>query len=291
MKLTILGSGGFQTIPRPTCQCSICKIARKKGVPYSRNGPSMFVHDANVLIDTPKDIIQSINREDIKKIETILFTHWHPDHTEGMRLMEEITTDWSSKPPYTLKNQHKPISVICPKELFVQLHNIHSGTAKPYFSWYEYNDFIKEKNLPFSKSEIIKGISFSPILINKNERLTTIAWLIQEKSHSVLYLPCDVKPFNIQEKYLKNLDVFIVNSPWFESKNGLKKVDKAHPLREELFSMDELINLIEKHNIKKTVIVHIEEMWRLSYEDFKLMEKKYKKYNIQFAYDGMKISV
>ncbi len=289
MKLTILGSGGFQTIPRPTCQCTICKQARQKGIPYSRNGPALFVNGANVLIDTPKDIIQSINRENIKSVEHILFTHWHPDHTEGMRLVEEITSDWSSKEPYTLRNQKKPIRVICPQEIFNQLHNINSGTAKPFFSWYTYNNYIKEIILPLHKFEIIKDISFSPILINKNEKLTTIAWMIQEKEKKVLYLPCDVKPFNIQEKYLKNLDMLIVNSPWFTSKDGLKNIDETHPLREELFSMTELVDLIKKFNIKKTIIVHIEEMWRLSYDDFLLIEKQHKKQNIKFAFDGMKL--
>ena len=40
-------------IPKPLCQCRICREARRKGVPYARAGPSAFLHDINLLIDTP----------------------------------------------------------------------------------------------------------------------------------------------------------------------------------------------------------------------------------------------
>jgi len=43
-------------IPKPLCQCRICRQARDKGVPYARAGPSSFLHDINLLIDTPAEI-------------------------------------------------------------------------------------------------------------------------------------------------------------------------------------------------------------------------------------------
>ena len=119
----------------------------------------------------------------------------------------------------------------------------------------------------------------------------TIAWLIEQNSKKILYMPCDVKPFDIDEKYLKNIDVFIVNSPWIQAKGRMNKFDENHPIRKELFSFEELQNLIEKFNIKKTIVVHIEEMWQLSYDQYTDLEKVYKKHNIKFAYDGMKIIV
>ena len=44
MKIEFLGSGGAITIPQPCCDCAICREARERGVPYSRTGPSVFVH-------------------------------------------------------------------------------------------------------------------------------------------------------------------------------------------------------------------------------------------------------
>jgi phosphoribosyl 1,2-cyclic phosphate phosphodiesterase len=66
MKLTVLGSGGCAVIPKPLCTCSICREAREKGIPFSRTGPSVFLHDANLLFDTPAEISCQLNQSDIK---------------------------------------------------------------------------------------------------------------------------------------------------------------------------------------------------------------------------------
>ena len=56
MKIEFLGTGGAITTPNPGCNCSVCVQARKEGIPYSRSGPSLFVHGPDVLIDTPEEI-------------------------------------------------------------------------------------------------------------------------------------------------------------------------------------------------------------------------------------------
>ena len=56
MQVEFLGAGGAITTPRPACTCRVCAEAREKGVPYSRTGPSLFVHGPDVLIDTPGGI-------------------------------------------------------------------------------------------------------------------------------------------------------------------------------------------------------------------------------------------
>lgn len=54
MEITVLGSGGNTPIPMPTCQCKICVEAREKGELYKRKGNSIFIHDENIMIDTPE---------------------------------------------------------------------------------------------------------------------------------------------------------------------------------------------------------------------------------------------
>ncbi|MCD4684507.1 MAG: hypothetical protein K8S97_01035 [Anaerolineae bacterium] len=62
MQIEILGSGGAVTTPRPLCDCRICVEARQKGIPYSRTGPSIFVHGPDVLIDTPEESKLQLDR-------------------------------------------------------------------------------------------------------------------------------------------------------------------------------------------------------------------------------------
>ena len=94
MNVIILGSGGCVSTPRACCNCRVCTEARQKGFPYARTGCSLFVEDVNLLIDTPEDINASLNNSGIQKVEHILYSHCDPDHTMGMRVVEQLKMDW-----------------------------------------------------------------------------------------------------------------------------------------------------------------------------------------------------
>ena len=55
MLIEILGSGGARGTPAPGCLCRVCTLARARGAPYSRMGPSCYVHELGLLIDTPEE--------------------------------------------------------------------------------------------------------------------------------------------------------------------------------------------------------------------------------------------
>ena len=94
MELVILGSGGATTVPRPGCSCRVCSEARVKGIPYARSSASMYVTDINLLFDTPEEICSQLNRARINDLDYIFYTHWHPDHTLGMRVVERMYKFW-----------------------------------------------------------------------------------------------------------------------------------------------------------------------------------------------------
>ncbi len=100
MQIEILGSGGAITTPRPGCDCPVCIEARVKGVPYSRSGPSLFVHGPDVLIDTPEESKDQINRSRITRINACFYSHWHPDHVMGRRVWETMNADLRNWPPH-----------------------------------------------------------------------------------------------------------------------------------------------------------------------------------------------
>ncbi len=90
-------------IPKPLWQCRICQEARKKGVPYTRAGPSAFLHDINLLIDTPAEIIGLLNRSPVRRVDYLAFTHLDPDHVEGFRVVEQIALDFRTWHAYAEK--------------------------------------------------------------------------------------------------------------------------------------------------------------------------------------------
>ena len=103
MQIEFLGTGGAITTPRPGCSCRICAEARAKGVPYSRGGPSLFVHGPNILVDTPEEIKDLLNRSRVTDIAGCFYSHWHPDHVMGRRIWESRNLDWRHWPPENQK--------------------------------------------------------------------------------------------------------------------------------------------------------------------------------------------
>jgi phosphoribosyl 1,2-cyclic phosphate phosphodiesterase len=78
--------------------CRVCVEARERGAPYARTGPSVFVHGPDVLIDTPEESKQQLNRSQVTAIAAGLYSHWHPDHTAGRRVWESRNFDFRSWP-------------------------------------------------------------------------------------------------------------------------------------------------------------------------------------------------
>jgi hypothetical protein len=93
MRLTVLGSGGAFVTPRPGCACRACAAARAAGGRHRRGGPCLYVHDAHALVDTPEDVVPLLDRAGVDRVDHLLLTHWHPDHTAGFRVVEALTWD------------------------------------------------------------------------------------------------------------------------------------------------------------------------------------------------------
>jgi phosphoribosyl 1,2-cyclic phosphate phosphodiesterase len=107
--MEILGSAGATTAPRPGCDCPICGEARSRGVPYARTGPSLFLHGADVLFDTPEESPFQLDRAGIRRIAGCFYSHWHPDHTMGRRVWELRNADWRTWPLERRRRVETPI--------------------------------------------------------------------------------------------------------------------------------------------------------------------------------------
>ena len=95
-----------------------------------------------------------------------------------------------------------------------------------------------------------------------------------------------MKPFVHNELYF-DADVLIVG---LVSDDGILKggnlLDKA-PFKDDMFTIDEIMEIKRKYRIKQIIVTHIDEYWGKSYADYQKVEKSLD--NISFAYDGMEI--
>src|SRR5580704_10500899 len=89
--LTVLGSGTSMGVPTIGCDCAVCTSAD----PHDRRTrPSIMVQwndptaasavKRTVLIDTTPDFREQVIREQVRKIDAILYTHGHADHILGL---------------------------------------------------------------------------------------------------------------------------------------------------------------------------------------------------------------
>ena len=285
MNLIVLGSGGCTLTPRPGCRCPVCAEAREKGVPYARTGPSLFLEDNHALFDTPEEISQQLNRESIQQVDHIFYTHWHPDHTMGMRVVEQLNMEYLR---FFIEGKlsSQKTRVYAVSKVMEELNAIRSPRGS-YFEFYERNSLTSLVELREAVPCKIGEITVTPLIVENPCHFSTL-FVIQEKDKKVIYAPCDCKPLP-HHKILRGAELLIIGNilPEGRLKDGYTVPDD-NQLRTEAFSMSELKSIIAELEIKTTIVTHIEEEYGKSFDEYRRMEREY---TIEFAYDGMRIGV
>lgn len=82
MKIRVLGSGTSTGVPLVGCSCATCLSTDPRD---KRLRPSILVESdtTTVVIDTSADFRYQMLRENVKKIDAVVFTHHHFDHIGG----------------------------------------------------------------------------------------------------------------------------------------------------------------------------------------------------------------
>jgi phosphoribosyl 1,2-cyclic phosphate phosphodiesterase len=283
MKFIIIGSGGCVSIPRPLCQCKVCVEARLKGIPYSRCGCGLYLEDASLLIDTPEDINIALNNSNIKTVDNIIYSHWDPDHTLGMRVIEQLRLQWLDY--FENKKPENPLTIYASKGVMEDINGIKNSHGS-FMDYYDYMGLIKRVNVEnkiLFKNNI--NVTFIPVPKNKSVDI----FLFEQNGKKLIYLPCDCFDFP-ENELIFNTDILLIGNTFIGDivKNNVF-IHEKHPLRQELHSMESIQEIKKKYNINKVIVTHIEEDWGKSYDDYKYLEKNYD--NILFAYDGMEIEL
>jgi phosphoribosyl 1,2-cyclic phosphate phosphodiesterase len=81
--LTVLGSGTSMGVPTIGCDCAVCHSSDRRD---RRTRPSVVIeyNGRNVLIDTTPDFREQAIRENIRRLDAVLYTHTHADHLLGI---------------------------------------------------------------------------------------------------------------------------------------------------------------------------------------------------------------
>jgi phosphoribosyl 1,2-cyclic phosphate phosphodiesterase len=83
MKLTFLGTGTSTGVPTVGCCCAVCKSPAEHD---KRTRPSLLLEYSGhtVVIDTTPDFRGQALRQNIQRVDAVVFTHAHADHVLGL---------------------------------------------------------------------------------------------------------------------------------------------------------------------------------------------------------------
>ncbi|WP_396183681.1 MBL fold metallo-hydrolase [Flavobacterium sp.] len=254
MRIYFLGTGTSQGIPVIGSNHSVCK---SKDVKDKRLRVSVWIHDekSSIVIDCGPDFRQQMLTCRCQKIDAILFTHEHADHTAGLDDIRPFFFKQGDIPIYA----HKRVIANLKKRFDYIFETESKYPGAPSVA---INEVIKNNTFKIGQKNVI------PIQVMHGS-LQVFGYRID----SFAYLT-DVKTIESSElEKLKNLEVLVVNA-----------------LREEPhethFNLQEALDFITLVNPKKAYLTHISHLLGFHEE----VQQKLTS-NVYLAYDNLEIII
>lgn len=253
MKITFLGTGTSQGIPIIGSDHPVCLSDDPKD---KRLRVSVLVEwdEFAYVVDCGPDFRYQMLRENIRKIDGIVFTHEHSDHVLGL---DDIR-------PFYFRQGNIPIYA-------------HKRVIKAIKKRFEYV-FTKENRYPGAPEVIINIIKNKPFKLKnlevipvkgKHNRLKVFGFRFKDFAYLT-----DMKTVSEKEiEKIKNVRVLVVNALRIQP-------HQSH------FNLEEALEFIEKVNPGKAYLTHISHLLGFHKEVEKLLPN-----HVFLAYDGLKITI
>jgi phosphoribosyl 1,2-cyclic phosphate phosphodiesterase len=152
--LTVLGSGTSMGVPTIGCSCAVCHSSDPRD---RRTRPSIMVeYDGRcVLIDTTPDFREQAIRENITRIDAILYTHAHADHILGL-------------------DDVRPLSFRSPEKIPLYAYDATAEAVQNVFRYifdanYKYGGIARVEMKPINGSLNLFGATFEPVRVIHGE--------------------------------------------------------------------------------------------------------------------------
>ena len=253
MKVTFLGTGTSQGVPIITCTCVVCSSTDPRD---NRLRTSVLIETerTNIVIDTGPDFRQQMLRENVHKVDAILFTHGHKDHTAGFDDIRGF--NWKTKEAMEVYSNEEVEIVL--KRDFHYAFAEHKYPGVPNLNL----NVIQNKNF------MIRDIPITPIEV-LHYKLPVFGYRIGDFSYIT-----DANFISESEKEkLKGSKVLVLNA--------LRKSEHISH-----FTLDQAVAIAREIGAEQTYLIHMSHQMGLHVEvDSELPE------GINLAYDGLAVTL
>ena len=253
MKITLLGTGTSQGVPVIACECQVCRSKNQKDIRL-RSSVMIEIDNQTFVIDTGPDFRQQMLRENVQKVDAVLFTHHHKDHVAGMDDIRAFNHKWK-----------KDMQLYCTKPT--------QEALKREFP-YVFSE-VKYPGIPEVKSNIIKNELF------KIQDTTVIP--IEAEHYMMPVLGFRIKNFvyltdvseisEVEKEKMKGADLIILDAL-------RKKPHISH------FNLEQALALLAELKPKQALLIHISHYMGLNDKVNKELPS-----HINLAYDGQVVSL
>jgi phosphoribosyl 1,2-cyclic phosphate phosphodiesterase len=248
-KVTFLGTGTSQGIPMIACNCSVC-LSTDERDKRLRVSIHIEIGGKSFIIDTGPDFRQQVLRAGIKRLDAVLFTHEHKDHTAGMDDVRGFNYHQQSSIPMYARAQ--VIEQL--KREFAYAFGENKYPGVPEIDVYEID----------GKPFIVQGIDIQPIFV-KHYYLDVLGFRFGNFAYVT-----DANSIAPEEQdKLRGLDVLVINA--------LRKTSHISH-----YTLAEALELIADLQPKRAYITHISHQMGLHAEVNKELTP-----NVSLAHDGL----
>lgn len=291
MELQFLGTGGSQPIPVPTCDCDICAEAAEHGAPYARRGYSLFLHDIDAVVDTPEFAPGNLTRWNVENFEYIFLTHWHPDHTAGLRVATMRSPD--PKPDETALDAKRRTAPTVVTTRAVYERTAESVGTLPFLVSEGYLDvhFLDEESFEVNGVEA-RAIPYA--LDDSDGPPEATAFVFERESTTLAIVADDARRFD-ESKLPSDLTAAIFESGHFTHSSDGKRIRSPDASGDDL-EHAEVMKRVRRVAPERAFLTHLGHHYRRSHDEYQALAADYDaddslETTVQFPHDGQTVEI
>jgi phosphoribosyl 1,2-cyclic phosphate phosphodiesterase len=251
--VTFLGTGTSQGVPVIACECVVCQSLdyRDKRL---RTSIHIDIEGKSFVIDTGPDFRQQMLLDKIKKLDAVLYTHEHKDHTAGMDDIRSF--NFKQKRDMPIYARHQVLEQLKQEYAYVFNENNYPGVPKV-----SVNELT---NHPFE----VEGIEITPI-DTLHYKLPVFGFRVND----FVYITDTNYISEPEMEKMKNADVLVLNA-----------LHQSEHISH--YNLQQALDVIKLVNPKKAFLVHMSHQMGLHKDIAAILPE-----DVYMAYDGLKVSL